>query len=169
LILRGIKTIELRGWVPSEKTIKPGERFIIHAPKKVDIKKCIEEGLDWQKLDKECFVGDVAYDGTKVYGSFPRKGLGVYNAAEFKKDRDKHRVKSQVTRNKANGLLLSNPRRFDPPISGKGKLQFFDFPLDLDLELYYVGIETDGAKKAKRPTKENIDAVRDYQNMNYPH
>jgi len=113
LIVKGKKTIELRGW----NTNFRGE-FLIHAPLK--IRKDDYKRLKIKtKLPTGVIIGKAQIYDVKKYNS----------KSDVKKDSKKHFASSKFFNTKY-GFCLHKAKEFHVPIPCKGKLGFFEVKLN---------------------------------------
>src|SRR3989344_4902978 len=105
LILKGLKTIELRNW----NTYFRGQCYI-HASKTPD-RKAMEKH-NFQALPTGCIVGKITIVDVKKYTS----------EEQHQADADKHLASSTWGNY---GFILENPIRITP-IPAKGKLNFWE-------------------------------------------
>jgi ASC-1-like (ASCH) protein len=112
LIVSGRKTIELRKW----NTKFRGE-FLIHASQTIDKQACKSYNIDTSSLITGAIVGAAVLYDVKIY----------QNKQEFIADKGKHFAHNY--QDPKYGFLLSDVKRFDKPISLKGKLGFFNASL----------------------------------------
>jgi len=113
LIISGKKTIELRKW----NTKFRGE-FLIHSPIKIRSQDCKRLGVNEADLITGAIIGKAT----------------IYDVKEYKTKKEllddkKYHFASDVA-GKRYGFLLKSAKRFKVPIPCKGKLGFFDMPID---------------------------------------
>lgn len=117
LIVRGKKTVELRGW----NTRFRGE-FLVHSPQRVRIPDCRRLGMRPDSLATGAIIGKATiYDVTRYE-----------TVAELRRDRARHHAAvtgPEPGRGHRYGFLLKSPKVFRIPIPYKGGLGFFDAKL----------------------------------------
>ena len=113
LIVSGKKTIELRKW----NTRFRGE-FLIHSPMTIKSDDCKRLGINESGLRTGAIIGKAVIYDVKIYKT--KKELEADAKYHFASDESHGKY----------GFLLKNAKAFKIPIPHKGKLGFFDIPLD---------------------------------------
>jgi hypothetical protein len=112
LILRGVKTMDLRTW-----RVNNIGALAVHASQSVDHEACERFELDPEKLITGSVLGLV-----DIYSIFP------LDKANYKKYSDKH-LAQQTFEEPLYGWVLANPRRLKKPWPAKGQLKFFELEI----------------------------------------
>ncbi len=114
LIVKGKKTIELRRW----NTKFRGE-FFVHAPIKIRTSDCRRLGIDEGALPAGAIVGKAVIYDVKKYQT----------KKELRADQRFHFATLDFADARF-GFMLKSAKEFKVPIPCKGRLGFFDVPLE---------------------------------------
>lgn len=136
LIVRGKKTIELRGW----KTRYRGE-FLVHASKKSMI-KFVDEKIMKQFYPHEeefvagAIVGKAYLSDVKDYSNPIDEESDFINMDLLRRDADKHLAMGyEAGKTRLYGFIIENAVKFDKPIPYKGQLNFFEISKTIQSKL----------------------------------
>lgn len=112
LILQGKKTIELRTWNTQFRG-----KFALHA----SLNELKGFGIDTKRLPHGALVGTAELVDVIKFNSLEH----------LQRFQDKHlaRSKNWFVDGRTYGFIIKNPKRFEKPISMKGKLNFFEVRL----------------------------------------
>lgn len=116
LIVEGRKTIELRSWWTQFR----GD-FLVHASKAPFNDQYEKFGYAKDSLPLGAIIGQATLTHVTKYES----------TEDWKADYNKHLAGSEFEASKY-GFMLSNPIKFEKPIPYKGKLNFFEVPMESD-------------------------------------
>lgn len=109
LILRGIKTIEVRNWA-----VKKRGPIILHA----------SGGIDWKTTHLLGYNNPFMLDRGKLVGYAEIVDVVKFDSESWIENFEKHRVVHPMFKDSW-GVMLENVKIFKRPIPHKGKLYFF--------------------------------------------
>jgi predicted transcriptional regulator len=118
LVVNGDKTIEIRSWRPRNMAFP--QRIWIHAGQQMDMEMLSESAIT-PDLPRGAIIGQATLTGIIRY----------MTQEHWLKDLSRHLNRPDHYKKGLYGFALSKPKPYPAPVRLKGRLGFFDVPLDL--------------------------------------
>jgi predicted transcriptional regulator len=133
LVVNGDKNIEIRSWRPRNMAFP--QRIWIHAGRQIDMEMLAESAIT-PDLPRGAIIGEVMMTGIIRYT----------DREHWLKDLSRHLNRPDRYKKGLYGFILSEPKPCPVPVGLKGRLGFFDVPLDLHFSPFSGSKGSDGCR-----------------------